>query len=80
MSKVLEKVKADGGLDGRHVNEKQRKSRNALRCNRQQRTVSIRIRWRNSVRSEMNVVFTMANEDMEKKFIAEAKEKRMIWS
>ncbi len=75
MYKVLQKLKADGGLEGvvKRNGEKAGLLYDAIDNSQGFYKNPIE----KSVRSEMNVVFTMANEDLEKKFIAEAKAQRM---
>ena len=76
MNKVLTKMKADGGLDAA---VKRNSEKAALLYNTIDSSNGF---YHNpiekAVRSHMNVVFTMANEDLEKKFISEAKEKKMF--
>ena len=76
MSKVLAKVKADGGMEGvvKRNSEKSGMLYNVIDSSDGFYKNPVDA----SVRSDMNVVFTMANEDLEKKFITEAKEKRMV--
>ncbi|QEN07362.1 phosphoserine transaminase [Oceanispirochaeta crateris] len=76
MSLVLEKVKAEGGL--KEV-EKRNKEKSKLIYDVMDKSngfykspVDV------SVRSDMNVVFTMANEELEKEFVAQAKAKQMV--
>ncbi|OQY33772.1 MAG: phosphoserine transaminase [Spirochaetaceae bacterium 4572_59] len=76
MSKVLEKVKVDGGLDG--VMKRNNEKAGMLYDIIDNSTDFYRNPVEKSVRSEMNVVFTMANEDLEKKFVAEAKAMGMV--
>ena len=75
MYKVLQKLKADGGLDGvvKRNSEKAGLIYDAIDSSRGFYKNPIE----KSVRSEMNVVFTMPSEELEKKFIAEAKAQRM---
>ena len=76
MSKVLAKVKADGGLDA--VVKRNSEKAGMLYDIIDNSAGFYRNPVEISVRSDMNVVFTMANEDLEKKFVAEAKAKSMV--
>ena len=75
MSLVLAKVKAEGGLDGvvKRNNEKAGLLYDAI----DNSGGFYKSPVEKSVRSDMNVVFTMENTDLEKEFVAEAKKKGM---
>jgi len=76
MSKVLEKVKADGGLEA--VMKRNSEKAGMLYDIIDSSGGFYKNPVEESVRSDMNVVFTMANGDLEKKFVAEAKSRRMM--
>ncbi len=75
MYKVLEKLKADGGMDG--IVRRNKEKAGLLYDVIENSGGFYNNPIEKSVRSEMNVVFTMANEELEKKFISEAKALRM---
>ncbi len=75
MSLVLEKVKAEGGLEGVM---KRNAEKSALIYDAIDNSDGFYKSPVNpAVRSDMNVVFTMANEELEKEFLAEASRRQM---
>jgi len=76
MSLILEKVKAEGGLE--QVEKRNKEKAGLIYDVIDNSNNFYKSPVDPSVRSDMNVVFTMETEELEKEFIAEAKKKQMV--